>query len=92
MQIHKSQQFRNVLQNPVDPEPIFAWLLSAAHSWFNQVNSLFGVKKKTTQVYTVYTGLPSDANSAFRNTLQEIVSLAGLVMDLAVLVFFCDFV
>jgi hypothetical protein len=52
MQTHKSQQFRNVLQNLVDPGPIFTWLLRAAHSWFNQVKSLFGVKK-------VYSGLHS---------------------------------
>ena len=45
MQTHKSQQFRNVLQNPVEPEPIFTWLLRAAHSWFNQVKSLFGGQK-----------------------------------------------
>jgi hypothetical protein len=44
MQTHKSQQFRNVLQNPVGPGPIFTWLLRAAHSWFNQVKSLLGVK------------------------------------------------
>ncbi len=45
MQTHKSQQFWNVLQNPVDPGLIFTCLLRAAHSWFNQMNSLFGVKK-----------------------------------------------
>jgi hypothetical protein len=45
IQTHKSQQFRNVLQNPVDPGPSFTWLLRAAHFWFNQVKSLLGVKK-----------------------------------------------
>ncbi len=45
MQTHKYQRFRNVLQNPVDAGPIFTWLLCAAHSWFNQGKSLFGVKK-----------------------------------------------
>ena len=45
MQTHASQQFRNVLQNPVEPRPIFTCLLRAAHSWFNQVKSPFGVKK-----------------------------------------------
>jgi hypothetical protein len=43
MQTHKYQQFRNDLQNPLVTLPILMFLLSAAHSWFNQVKSLLGV-------------------------------------------------
>ncbi len=42
---HKSQQFRNVLQNPVDPGPILHAYYVQHNSWFNQTKSLFGVKK-----------------------------------------------
>ena len=45
MQTQKSQEIRNVLQNPVDPEPMLTCLLWATPSGFNQAKSLFGVKK-----------------------------------------------
>ena len=45
MQTHKSQEFQIVLQNPLVTLPILMCLLRAAHSWFNQVKSLLGVKK-----------------------------------------------
>ncbi len=45
MQTHKSQQFRNVLQNPVELGPIFTCLSRAAHFWVNQAKSLFGGQK-----------------------------------------------
>jgi hypothetical protein len=45
MQTQKSQEIRNVLQNPVDPEPMLTCFLWATPSWFNRAKSLFGVKK-----------------------------------------------
>ncbi len=63
MQTHKSQQFRNVLQNPLVTLPILIFLLRATHSWFNELQSgevTFWGQKKFTQVYTIYTGLPPD--------------------------------
>ena len=45
MQTHNYQQFRRVLQNPLVTLPFFMCLLRAEHSRFNQVKSLFGVRK-----------------------------------------------
>jgi hypothetical protein len=64
MQTHKSQQFRKVLQNPLVTLPILMFYLSAAHSWFNQVKSLFGVKKSLLRfTQFIYTDLPPDENT-----------------------------
>ncbi len=54
MQTHKSQQFRIVLQNPLVTLLMLMFLLRAAHSWFNQVKSLLGVKKSLL-TFTLFT-------------------------------------
>ena len=66
MQTHTSQQFRNVLQNPLVTLPIFMFLLRAAHSWFNQVKSPFGVKKSLLSLSPVWRVCPPmlDASSS----------------------------
>jgi hypothetical protein len=56
LQPHNSQQFQRVLQNPLVTLPIFMCLLRAAHSWFNQVKSLFGTKKRLVSLYHSFTG------------------------------------
>ncbi len=71
-QTHKSQQFRNVLQNPVDPGPIFTWLLRAAHSWFNQVKSLFGVKKVYPGLHSLHRLAPQDQDVSTDKDTSEI--------------------
>ena len=58
MQTHNSQQFQRVLQNPLVTLPIFMCLLRAAHSRFNQVKSLFGVRKSLLTLSQFYRVCP----------------------------------